>query len=250
MSYHPQPGFQYSPATYSQVGSPAPNGQGPPGSAQGSMQAILNHQDSFASQGQPPASVAQQQQQQQAQLVGDEEYNRLLKNYKLAHLRIEEQRSAMLEQEKQNAALRKHISLLEGGDSAGATVVGVHSAGGGGGSTVDDFTIKNSSSSLERRINRWAADTLALHLRSAPAPPPGTDPTAFAHLALVPLAEALFQDVDNVAASPFLVGLSQMGFDYPGLGIVVQSLLRHVMSQLLCEGIVNKLLVTNSEEAN
>lgn len=66
----------------------------------------------------------------------------------------------------------------------------------------------------------------------------------------MPLAEALFRDVDNVDASPFLVGLSQMGFDYPGLGIVVQSLLRHVMSQLLCDGIVNKLLVTNSEEAN
>jgi len=115
---------------------------------------------------------------------------------------------------------------------------------------VWQFTIKNSSSGLERRINRWAADTLAAHLRSAPPPPPGTDPSAFQHLALVPLAEALFQDVDNVAASPFLVGLSQMGFDYPGLGIVVQSLLRHVMSQLLCEGIVNRLLVTNSEEAN
>ncbi|BGP43136.1 hypothetical protein JCM10449v2_007160 [Rhodotorula kratochvilovae] len=228
MSYHPQPGFQYQPATQPQPGQQQ---------AQNSMQAILNHQDSY--------SVAQQQ-----QLVGDEEYNRLLKNYKLAHLRIEEQRSAMLEQEKQNAALRKHIMLLEGGDSGGATVVGVHSAGGGGGSTVDDFTIKNSSSSLERRINRWAADTLAAHLRSAPPPPPGTDAAAFQHLALVPLAEALFRDVDNVAASPFLVGLSQMGFDYPGLGIVVQSLLRHVLSQLLCDGIVNKLLVTNSEEAN
>lgn len=67
--------------------------------------------------------VAGGQVQQQA-LVGDEEYklrfrfrsspparrlglipffhlSRLLKNYKLAHLRIEEQRSAMLEQEKQ-----------------------------------------------------------------------------------------------------------------------------------------------------
>ncbi|KWU41669.1 hypothetical protein RHOSPDRAFT_22579, partial [Rhodotorula sp. JG-1b] len=152
-----------------------------------------------------------------------------LKNYKLAHLRIEEQRSAMLEQEKQNAALRKHIMLLEGGDSGGATVIGVHSAGGGGGSTVDDFTIKNSSSSLERRINRWAADTLAAHVRSAPPPP---------------------ASASNATASPFLVGLSQMNFDYPGLGIVVQSLLRHVMSQLLCEGIVNKLLVTNSEVAN
>ncbi|GAA5899513.1 hypothetical protein JCM6882_001137 [Rhodosporidiobolus microsporus] len=260
MSYHPQPGFQYSPST---IGGPNGHGlggarspvgtMGPQGAQGGSMQTILNHQEAFAHQ--------HQQQQQgggggvggggQGQLVGDEEYNRLLKNYKLAHLRIEEQRGAMLEQEKQNAALRKHIALLEGGDSAGATVIGVHSAGGGGGSTVDDFTIKNSSSSLERRINRWAADTLASHLRSAPPPPSGTsNPSEFAHLALVPLAEALFADVDNVAASPFLVGLSQMGFDYPGLGIVVQSLLRHVMSQLLCDGIVNKLLVTNSEDAN
>lgn len=43
----------------------------------------------------------------------------------------------MLEQEKQNAHLRKHISLLEGGDAASASVVGSHSSGGGG-STVDD----------------------------------------------------------------------------------------------------------------
>lgn len=179
--------------------------------------------------------------------------------------------------------------LLEGGDSGGATVIGVHSAGGGGGSTVDDvskqdsffqtesrtdrdrtfffdagqFTIKNSSSSLERRINRWAADTLAAHVRNAP-PPPGSQtssshgapsPSSPAspstnHLALIPLAEALYRDVENAYASPFLVGLNQMQFDYPGLGIVVQSLLRHAMSQLLCDGIVNKLLVTNSEEAN
>lgn len=156
------------------------------------------------------------------------------------------------------------------------------------------FTIKNSSSSLERRINRWAADTLAAHVRSAPPPPPPSShghpsptspaaapsPSSASHppsasassphaaspassspasaaasaaqsyLALIPLAEALFHDVENASASPFLVGLHQMQFDYPGLGIVVQSLLRHVMSQLLCEGIVNKLLVTNSEEAN
>lgn len=100
-----QPGFQYQPSTHPQ---PSQAHQ------QNSMQAILNHQDSY--------SVIQQQ-----QLVGDEEYksvllspsssslppgvrqlttlsnscSRLLKNYKLAHLRIEEQRSAMLEQEKQ-----------------------------------------------------------------------------------------------------------------------------------------------------
>ncbi|GAA5840551.1 hypothetical protein JCM11251_007613 [Rhodosporidiobolus azoricus] len=251
MSHYPQPGFQYAPSTLSGPhGGRSQHNGGP--SQGGSMQTILQHQDAFAGQGQQNGGGGGGQGGAAAQLVGDEEYNRLLKNYKLAHLRIEEQRGAMLEQEKQNAALRKHIALLEGGDSTGgASVIGVHSAGGGGGSTVDDFTIKNSSSSLERRINRWAADTLASHLRSAPPPPPGSpDPSSLAHLALVPLAEALFSDVDNVAASPFLVGLSQMGFDYPGLGIVVQSLLRHVMSQLLCDGIVNKLLVTNSEEAN
>lgn len=112
------------------------------------------------------------------------------------------------------------------------------------------FTIKNSSSGLERRINRWAADTLSSYARSAPAPPPGTDAAAFAHLALVPLAEALFADIDAIAQSPFLLGLAQQGFDYPGLGIVVQSLLRHVMSSMLADGIVNQLLVTNSNEAN
>lgn len=37
----------------------------------------------------------------------------------------------------QNAMLRKHISLLEGGDASSASVVGSH-ASGGGGSTVDD----------------------------------------------------------------------------------------------------------------
>lgn len=112
------------------------------------------------------------------------------------------------------------------------------------------FTIKNSSSGLERRINRWAADTLSAHARAAPLPPPGTDATAFAHLALIPLAEALYSDIDTVNNSPFLLGLAQQGFDYPGLGIVVQSLLRHTMSLMLSDGIVNQLLVTNSAEAN
>ncbi|KAM0748792.1 hypothetical protein T439DRAFT_327299 [Meredithblackwellia eburnea MCA 4105] len=209
---------------------------------QQAMQSILSNQDAYAIQRQ------QQQQQQQGQgNVGDEEYNRLLKNYKLAHERIEEQRLQMLEQEKQNALLRKHITLLEGGDSATASVVGSHVSGGGG-STVDDFTIKNSSSGLERRINRWAADTLSEQSRLAPTPPPGSN--FGSHLALIPLAEALYADLDNASESPFLEALRSQQFDYPGLGLVVQSLLRHVMSQMLSEGIVNELLVTNSEDAN
>ncbi|KAL8291504.1 hypothetical protein RQP46_002482 [Phenoliferia psychrophenolica] len=192
-------------------------------------------------------NILQYGQQQQAQSVGDDEYNRLLKNYKLAHERIEEQRLQMLEQEKQNAHLRKHISLLEGGDASSASVIGSHSSGGGG-STVDDFTIKNSSGSLATHINRWASDTRDEATRSAPVPPPGSD--FGAHLALIPLAEALYGDLNNASDSPFLEALHAAGFDYPGLGLVVQSLLRHVMSQMLSEGIVNELLVTNSEEAN
>lgn len=153
----------------------------------------------------------------------------------------------MLEQEKQNAILRKHIGLLEGGD--GASVIESRGGGSsGGGSTVDDFTIRNSSSGLERRINRWAADTVASWTRAAPTPPPGT--ALGPHLALIPLAEALFSDLENARESPFLLALSEAGFEYTGLGLVVQSLMRHVMSQMLSEGIVNQLLVTNSEEAN
>lgn len=111
------------------------------------------------------------------------------------------------------------------------------------------FTIKNSSSGLERRINRWAADTLSAHARAAPAPPPGAD--LGPHLALIPLAEALWEDLQDTAQdSPFLTALHSAGFDYVGLGLVVQSLLRHAMSLMLSEGIVNELLVTNSEEAN
>lgn len=103
---------------------------------------------------------------------------------------------------------------------------------------------------MERRINRWAAETLRTHAALAPPLPPGTDPSAFAHLALIPLAEVLFEDIESVNNSPFLLGVKSAGFDYPGLGIVVQSLLRHVMGVMLAEGIVNELLVTNSDDAN
>jgi hypothetical protein len=76
--------------------------------------------------------------------------SRLLKNYKLAHERIEEQRLQMLEQEKQNATLRKHISLLEGGDASSASVVGSQLSGGGG-TTVDDVSPACSEHSREQR---------------------------------------------------------------------------------------------------
>lgn len=110
-------------------------------------------------------SYAQQQQQLD---VGDDEYNRLLKNYKLAHIRVEEQRLQMLEQEKQNALLRKHIGLLQGAESSAASVIGGH-AGGGGGTTVDDVSTSPSTpfelSSMAENFTRCSSRSRILHLR-------------------------------------------------------------------------------------
>ncbi|SCV73265.1 BQ2448_7190 [Microbotryum intermedium] len=169
----------------------------------------------------PPLS----QQPQGQYLVGDEEYNRLLKNYRLAHERIEDQRQQLLMQERLNASLRKHVSLLEGGETtdAAAAVVGT--------STVDDFTIKNSSSGLERRINRFAADTLSSRDYSRNQ-----------------LASAIYADLPAISQSPFLNSIQE--FEDPESGIILQSLVRHALSSLLADGIVNSLLVTDSEEAN
>lgn len=167
--------------------------------------------------------------------------SRLLKNYKLAHERIETQRVQMLEQETQNAILRKQVSLLEGVDATSASVVD-YSSGGGGGTTIDDFTLRNCSSSLARRINRWAADTITELTH-------GTSHDT-QYQVLIPLANALYDDIAFAKDSPFLLALSQVQFEYSNLAMVVQTLMRHAMSEMLCYGIVNELLVTNSEEAN
>ena len=71
------------------------------------------------------------------------------------------------------------------------------------------------------------------------------------HLALVPLAQAVCADIEAKSqSSPFLDGLRQVDYDYSGIGMVAQSLMRHLMSDLLSDGIINQLLVTNSEDAN
>lgn len=146
----------------------------------------------------------------------------------------------MLEQEKQNAILRKHVALLEGGDTSSISTVN-YTSGGGGGSTIDDFTIRNCSSSLARRINRWAADTITVFTRDSK---PGEQ-----HLALIPLAAALYADVQG-KDSPFLLALEAISFNYPRLAMVVQNLMRHLMSEVICYSIVNQVLTTNSEDAN
>lgn len=111
------------------------------------------------------------------------------------------------------------------------------------------FTIKNSSSSLERRINRWAADTLALQASRFPPRLPGTE--LHSYIPFVPLLNALYADLPRSAQeSPFLSFLERNDWKFDGVGLVAQSLARNAISQVLAEGIINRLLVTDSEEAN
>ncbi|KAJ7865662.1 hypothetical protein B0H14DRAFT_3598797 [Mycena olivaceomarginata] len=69
---------------------------------------------------------------------------------RIAHEKVEEQRVHLEEQEQQVAQLRARIELLEGGSGLQMP----------GGNSVDDFSIKNGSSTLDKLINRYASDIL------------------------------------------------------------------------------------------
>jgi len=155
-----------------------------------------------------------------ADVVSGEQYRYALANFRIAHEKVESQRQQMEEQERQVAQLRQRISILEGEDDQGRWQKIGQKAGG---SSVDDFSIKNTASQLEKNINRWAAETL----RYPPVP-------------LEEIRDAAWSDVlgssphDPSEASPMLV----------------QNLLRHVMAETISEGVINCLIVTNSHEAN
>ncbi|KAH7342024.1 hypothetical protein B0J17DRAFT_649141 [Rhizoctonia solani] len=137
--------------------------------------------------------------------VPRQEYEYALSNFRIAHLKVAEQKTQLEEQERQISLLRARIALLEGGDEEPK-----HTTNRAGGSSVDDFSIRNAASQLERLINRWAAE--------------------ITNTSLIPLdqmRELIFSDVSQV-----------------------QNLLRHLMSDTICEGLVNCLVVTNSNEAN
>ncbi|KDR78967.1 hypothetical protein GALMADRAFT_94170 [Galerina marginata CBS 339.88] len=167
----------------------------------------------MAYQQSPP--YAQQQQHVQPDVVSGDQYRYALTNFRIAHEKVEQQRQQLEEQERQVAQLRARIALLEGGSNP--------SIGGHNGNTVDDFSIKNSASQLDKLINRWAADVIR-------APP----------VALQELCAAILNDVvsgldvTQVEATP----------------MQVQSYLRHAMAETISEGIINCLIVTNSTEAN
>ncbi|KIM84205.1 hypothetical protein PILCRDRAFT_68009 [Piloderma croceum F 1598] len=153
----------------------------------------------------------------QNDVVSGEEYRYALTNFRIAHEKVEQQRQQLEEQERQVALLRERIGLLEGGDLSQRN----HSKQGG--SSVDDFSIKNAASKLERLINRWAADII----RTPPVP-------------LKEIYYALLIDLvggyEPIAVEP-----------HP---MQVQNLLRHAMSETISEAVVNCLMVTNSSEAN
>ncbi|KAJ3935591.1 MAG: hypothetical protein NXY57DRAFT_887550 [Lentinula lateritia] len=154
--------------------------------------------------------------QMQQDVVSGEQYRYALTNFRIAHEKVEEQRAQLEEQERQVAQLRARIALLEGG-SAGVV--------GKSGNSVDDFSIKNAAAQLEKMINRWASDIV----RSPP-------------VSLIDLCGAILNDLAST--------ITETAPRYDGSSIQVQSLLRHIISETISEGIINCLVVTNSPEAN
>ncbi|OSC99854.1 hypothetical protein PYCCODRAFT_1394283 [Trametes coccinea BRFM310] len=154
-------------------------------------------------------------------VVPGDQYRYALTNFRIAHEKVEEQRLQLQEQEKQVAMLRQRIALLEGTNQGHFGVSKLN------GNSVDDFSIKNAASGLERQINRWAADLVRV--------PP---------LPLNVIRSAALTDLfdDNPAELELPTANAT--------GIQVQSLLRHAVSKTIAEGIINCLIITDSPEAN
>lgn len=155
---------------------------------------------------------------QQIDAVSGDQYRYALTNFRIAHEKVEEQRRQLEEQEKQVALLRARIALLEG-TANDEQQESRHL----GGSSVDDFSIKNTASLLERSINRWAADVVR-------APP------------------SALSDIHRAALGDITGSYDPMPYNVSAMQ--VQNILRHAMSEVISSEIVNNLVVTNSPEAN
>ncbi|KAG6330385.1 hypothetical protein ID866_8705 [Astraeus odoratus] len=151
-------------------------------------------------------------------VVSGEQYRYALTNFRIAHEKVEEQRKQLEEQERQIGLLHARIALLEGSanEQQGARAKQ-------GGSSVDDFSIKNAASQLERLINRWAADVVR-------SPPTSLDE----------IYAAAISDITG-SDEPLPPGATPMQ---------VQNILRHVVSEIISAEVINCLIVTNSSEAN
>ena len=84
---------------------------------------------------------------------------------------------------------------------------------------------RNTASRLEHTIDRWASEVL----RIAPAPAAALQEAVLTDITDVGESTALFTDVRPMT---------------------VQCLLQHAMSQVISEGILNSLIVSNSAEEN
>ncbi|KAI9573031.1 hypothetical protein HD554DRAFT_2276092 [Boletus coccyginus] len=157
---------------------------------------------------------------QQIDVVSGEQYRYALTNFRIAHEKVEEQRRQLEEQEKQVALLRSRIALLEG------TAPDPQTHAKQGGTSVDDFSIKNAASQLERLLNRWAADVVR------------TPPASLSDIYLAALA-------DTTGATSY-DALPPDGAS----AIQVQNILRHALCEVISSEIINVLMVTNSADAN
>lgn len=180
------------------------------------QQPIQQNGAAYPSQSPAPQSQPQTVETQQDVVSGDQ-YRYALQNFRIAHEKVEQQRLQLEEQERQVAQLRARIALLEGGN--GLQIQGP------GGNTVDDFSIKNAASQLDKLINRWAADVI----RSPPAP-------------LRDICAGILNDVSSATG----LDVDQV----EGTPMQVQAYLRHAIAEVISEGIINCLIVTNSSEAN
>ncbi|KAF5339241.1 hypothetical protein D9758_013293 [Tetrapyrgos nigripes] len=151
-------------------------------------------------------------------IVPGEQYRYALTNFRIAHEKVEQQRLQLEEQERQVAQLRARIALLEGGNAPQRF--------GRGTNTIDDFSIKNTASQLEKMINRWASDVVR-------NPRPG--------VSLPQICQAILSDIPTG---------HEVGIRYEGTSMQVQALLRHAISEAISEGTINCLIVTNSSDAN
>ncbi|KIY64852.1 hypothetical protein CYLTODRAFT_492802 [Cylindrobasidium torrendii FP15055 ss-10] len=163
--------------------------------------------------------MAYNQQQQHAypsqDVVSGEQYQYALTNFRIAHEKVEEQRKQLQQQEVLVAELRARIGVLEGGPKTQER--------GHGGNSVDDFSIRNAASQLDKLINRYASDIV----RNPPVPLPA-------------ICKAIVRDVASAAEANGLEGTSMQ----------TQHLLRHALSETISEGFINCLMVTSSPEAN
>lgn len=158
-----------------------------------------------------------QPQQYQQDVVSGEQYRYALTNFRIAHEKVEQQRQQLEEQERQVAQLRARIALLEGVPDAQRINKSAN--------TVDDFSIKNGASQLDKTINRWASELVQE-----------------SRIPLPQLAEAALADVAG--------GLDLELHMNAVSSLQVSSYLRHAMSEAITDGVINCLIVTNSTEAN